>query len=158
LTHSGRRVSAGRVGRVHGRDGSFYVERPDRELEVGTELTVAGQLRRVERCDGTAERPLLRLSGVSDRAAAAALRGERLLVAEEAGPRADGEWLAEELVGLRVEGLGVVRQVLDGPSCAVLELEGGTLLPFVADAIRSVDPEAGLIRADLAFLGDEALR
>ena len=148
----------GQVGRPHGRDGSFYVEHHDRGLELGLELTVAGERRRVERCDGTVERPLLRLSGVSDRAVAAELRGELLLVAEEAGSLADDEWLAEELVGLRVEGLGVVRQVLAGPSCAVLELEGGTLVPFVADAIRSVDPEAGLIRADLGFLGDEALR
>ena len=113
------------------------------------ELTVGGERRRVERCDGTAERPLLRLSGVSDRAAAAELRGELLLVADEGG---DGQWLVGDLVGLRVERLGPVRRVLDGPSCAVLELEDGTLVPFVEDAIRSVDTEAGLIRVDLSFL------
>jgi 16S rRNA processing protein RimM len=139
----------GQVGRAHGRDGSFYVEHPDSGLEAGVELTVDGERRRVERCDGTAERPLLRLSGVSDRAAATELRGELLLVADEGG---DGEWLVEDLVGLRVERLGPVRRVLDGPSCAVLELEDGTLVPFVEDAIRSVDTEAGLIRVDLSFL------
>jgi 16S rRNA processing protein RimM len=151
LTDPRRRVSAGRVGRAHGRDGSFYVERPDHPLRVGTELTVAGARRRVERRDGTPERPLLRVSGVSDRAAAAELRGEPLLVVEETGK---DEWLAEDLVGLRVDGLGAIGRVLDGPSCAVLELEDGSLVPFVSDAIRSIEPEAGLIRADLGFLGE----
>jgi 16S rRNA processing protein RimM len=150
LTDAARLVSAGQVGRAHGRDGSFYVEHPDGGLEIGLELTVAGERRTVERCDGTTERPLLRLSGVADRAAAAELRGELLLVADEGGER---EWLAEDLVGLRVENLGTVRRVVDAPSCAVLELEDGTLIPFVEDAIQLVDTDAGIIRADLSFLG-----
>jgi 16S rRNA processing protein RimM len=150
LTDAARLVSVGQVGRAHGRDGSFYVEHPDGGLEIGLELTVAGERRRVERRDGTAERPLLRLSGVADRAAAAALHGELLLAADEGR---DHEWLVEDLVGLRVESLGAVRRVIDAPSCAVLELEDGTLIPFVEDAIQSVDPDAGIIRVDLSFLG-----
>jgi 16S rRNA processing protein RimM len=143
-------VSAGRVGRPHGRDGSFYVDRPHHELRLGTEVTIAGRSRRVERRAGSDQRPLVRLSGVGDRDAAAGLRGESLLVEEELG---EDEWLASDLVGCRVAGLGEVRRVLDGPSCDVLELDDGTLVPLVSDAVRAVDPEAGTIEVDLEFLG-----
>jgi len=34
-------VSAGRVGRAHGRDGSFYVEGADHPLAVGTTASPA---------------------------------------------------------------------------------------------------------------------
>jgi 16S rRNA processing protein RimM len=143
-------VSAGRVGRAHGRDGSFYVESPDRLLEIGAEVTVAGRTRRIERRAGTDQRPLLRLGGLEDRAAAAELRGEVLLVEAELER---GEWLSGQLVGCRVGALGRVRRVLAGPSCDVLELDDGTLVPFVSDAVRAVDPEAGVIEIDLEFLG-----
>jgi 16S rRNA processing protein RimM len=155
LSVGGRRVSVGRVGRAHGRDGSFYVERSEHELEVGTEVVVAGERRRVERRDGTGERPLVRLSGIADRGAAMELHGERLLVTESVYPLADDEWLAGELVGLRVEGLGAVQRVRETPSCAVLELDDGTLVPFVADAILAVDLARGSIQVDRAFLGLE---
>jgi hypothetical protein len=41
--------------------------------------------------------------------------------------------------------------VLDGPSCSVLELTDGVLVPFVSDAIRSVRP--GEIEVNEDFLG-----
>jgi 16S rRNA processing protein RimM len=126
------------------------VDGPDHPLEVGTEVTVAGLPRQVERRGGTADRPLVRLSGIAEREAAAELRGQDILVPGEAP--GEGEWLAEDLDGLEVEGLGAVRRVLDGPSCSLLEIEDGTLVPFVEDAILAVDRENGLIRADLAFL------
>jgi 16S rRNA processing protein RimM len=123
-------------------------------LAEGDRVRVGEEMRTVERRAGTDERPLVRLDGVDDREAAAALRGEQLLVAaEEEAPMAEDEWLADDLVGLQVEGAGRVRRVLDGPSCSLLELEDGTLVPLVADAVHSVDPEAGIIRADLRFLG-----
>jgi ribosomal 30S subunit maturation factor RimM len=43
--------------------------------------------------------------------------------------------------------------VLDGPSCDVLELDDGTLVPLVADAIVSIDPAARRIEVRLEFLG-----
>ena len=46
-------VSAGRVGRVHGLDGSFYVEGPVYDLAEGTIVRVGGEDRRVERRAGT---------------------------------------------------------------------------------------------------------
>jgi 16S rRNA processing protein RimM len=143
-------VNAGRVGRPHGLDGSFHVERPDHPLGVGTELTLAGSTRVVERRAGTDERPLVRVTGIGDRDAAAAVRGEPLLVAAEL---AENEWLASDLVGLRVGELGTVARVLDGASCDILELDDGTLVPLVSDAVRSVDTEAGTIEVDPEFLG-----
>jgi 16S rRNA processing protein RimM len=142
-------VSAGRVGRPHGRDGSFYVEQAAQELAAGIRLVVAGQERSVERCAGSAERPLLNLEGVDDPDSARALRGEALLVEQEL---AEDEWLASELVGCTVEGMGEVHRVIAAPSCSLLELDDGTLVPFVSDALESVDTGARLIRANRGFL------
>jgi ribosomal 30S subunit maturation factor RimM len=48
-----------------------------------------------------------------------------------------------------------VRRVFDGPSCAVLELDDGTLVPFIDDAVRAIDPDRGQLELDLGFLGLE---
>ena len=66
-----------------------------------------------------------------------------------------GLWLASELVGCSVEGLGEVKRVVDAPSCAVLELDDGTLVPFVSDAILAVDTRARTIKADTRWLGQQ---
>jgi 16S rRNA processing protein RimM len=155
LTDDARPVSVGRVGRAHGYDGSFYVEEAEHPLAKGDEVSVGGRSRRVERRAGTDERPLVRLSAVEDREAAIALQGERLLVPQVVAPLEEGEWLAEDLVGLRAEGLGEVLRVLDGPSCSVLELADGTLVPFTADAVRGIDSRRRVIEVDRAFLGLE---
>jgi len=143
-------VSAGRVGRPHGRDGSFWVDGATSELSEGDEVVVDGRRARVERRDGSEQRPLMRLAGVTDRGAAAALRGEPLLVDAALG---EEEWLARDLVGCAVEGMGQVARVLEGPSCDLLELQDGTLVPLVGDAVSRVDTDAGVIEVDRGFLG-----
>jgi 16S rRNA processing protein RimM len=151
LTTPAGQVSAGRVGRAHGLDGSFYVEQPTEPLEPGTEVTVAGSAARVERRAGTEERPILRLTGVGDRDAAEAIRGERILV--DGGDLAEGEYLTADLVGCEVPGLGPVRRVITAPSCDVLEVgDEGVLVPFISDAIRRVDTTARVIEVDPGFL------
>jgi 16S rRNA processing protein RimM len=148
-------VTAGRVGKPHGLDGSFYVDGPRHELPEGAELTVAGRAYRVDRRAGTDQRPLLRLAGVDD---PRPLRGELLLVEDELG---EGEWLASDLVGCRVVGLAppsavapapLVAQVIDAPSCSILELDDGTLVPFIADAVTEIDLDSGEIRVNPDFL------
>lgn len=147
-----RHVRAGRVGRPHGLDGSFYVEDAREPLEEGTAVTVAGRDLVVERVAGTATRPLVRLREFGDRDALDAIRGEELLVA--AGELERGEYLAADLVGCEVRGLGTVRRVVSGPSCDVLEVgDDDLLVPFVSDAVRRVDIEAGVIEVDRRFLG-----
>jgi 16S rRNA processing protein RimM len=143
-------VTAGRVGKAHGRDGSFYVEEADHPLPEGTEVLMASRAHTVERRAGSEDRPLVRLSGLGGRDVVVPLRDELLLVEEELG---EGEWLADDLVGCEVPGLGEVCRVLGGPSCDVLELSDGTLVPLVSDAIVRIDPRARRIEVRLEFLG-----
>src|SRR5438128_1208032 len=95
------RLAAGRVGRAHGLDGSFYVTRPTpRLLVAGGVLTVGGREAGIVRRAGTDARPIVRLEGVEDRAAAEALRGLELRVATAAAPvLGEDEWWAHELEG-----------------------------------------------------------
>jgi ribosomal 30S subunit maturation factor RimM len=46
-----------------------------------------------------------------------------------------------------------VARLMDAPSCTVLELEDGTLVPLVSDAIERVDIDAGEIHVNRDFLG-----
>ena len=150
-----RLVTAGRVGRPHGLDGGFRVEAVSHPLTVGMTVSVGGAERVVERVAGTEERPLLRLRGVGDRDAATGLRGQPLLVSELQAPLESGEWLAGDLEGCLIPGLGRVTRVVGAPSCDLLELEDGTLVPLIEDAVRSVDLEARRIEVDRRFLGRE---
>jgi 16S rRNA processing protein RimM len=151
LTSPAGQISAGRVGRPHGLDGSFYVEHVAEPLVAGAEVVVAGRRATVERRAGTDDRPLLRLSGVEDRSAAEALRGEAILV--DGGELAEGEFLTADLVGCEVPGLGAVRRVIAAPSCDLLEVgDGAVLVPLISDAVKRIDTAARLIEVDLAFL------
>jgi 16S rRNA processing protein RimM len=154
------------VGRSHGLDGSFYVTRPvPRLLSLGATVVLDGDPREIVRRAGTDGRPIVRLEGLSDRAAAEALRGLQLTVLEQNAPALqDGEWWAHELEGCGVfdgeVAVGVVRRLLELPSCEVLEVEpqgGGRplLVPMVKAAIRSVDTAGRRVEIDLAFIGEE---
>jgi 16S rRNA processing protein RimM len=164
---TGPALPAGRIGRPHGLDGSFYVTRPKPRLLVDrTLLTVAGEERKVIRRAGTEQRPILRLEGIESREAVEALRGSDLTVnGAEAPQLAEGEWWAHELEGCEVlDGgllLGTVARMIELPSCEALEVKragGGEqlLVPMVKAAIRSVDTAARRIDVDAAFLGLEA--
>jgi 16S rRNA processing protein RimM len=153
VERSGRLVTAGRVGRSHGLDGSFRVLAPAHGLARGTAVSVAGTWYEVRARRGTDDQPIVALDGLRTREAVRELGGELILVSDDDSPIAEGEWLAEDLVGCRIAGLGTVVGVMDGPSCAVLELSEGALVPLVADAVRAVDTEAGTIDVDRAFLG-----
>ena len=139
-------MTAGRVGKPHGLDGSFYVEGARHGLPDGATVTIGSETYTLDRRAGTDARPLIRLAGVDD---PRALGGELLLVEDEL---AEDEWLAADLAGCRVPGVGAVTRVMDAPSCSVLELDDGTLIPFVSDAIERVDLEAGEIHVRPGFL------
>ena len=157
-------LPAGRVGRAHGLDGSFYVTRADpRLLSLGTVVTLADVSRAIVRRSGVDKRPILRLEGLEDRPAVEALRGETLLVDRRDAPTLKaGEWWAHELEGcLVVDGerqVGRVSGMLALPSCEVLQVrraDGGELLvPMIGDAIRQMDIAHGRIDIDLGFLGE----
>jgi 16S rRNA processing protein RimM len=156
-------MEAGRVGRPHGLDGSFYVTRPlPRLLTVGTGVTVAGRMVAIVRRAGTEQHPILRLEGVENRSAAELLRGAPLMVEGGQVPAlAEGEWWAHELEGCEVFGgrrlLGTVSRLLELPSCEALEVtrEQGepVLVPMVKAAVRRIDPSRRRIEVDIEFLG-----
>ena len=159
-------MPAGRVGKPHGLDGSFYVTRAvTRLLELGATVAVAGTEAEIVRRAGTAEHPIVRLAGVEDRAAAERLRGAELTVQQQELPSlGEGEWWAHELAGCVVRDgeheVGVVTGLLELPSCEALEVRrsdapGTLLVPLVRDAVRSVATNRREIDIDLGFLEDE---
>ncbi len=156
-------LPAGRVGRAHGLDGSFYVTRPrPRLLTLGATVTVAGRTAAIVRRAGTEQRPIVRLEGIEDRSAADALRGAELAVHDADAPAlGEDEWWAHELEGCAVvdgeELLGSVSRLIELPSCEALEVrpaDGGepVLVPMVKDAVRRVAPAQRRIDVDLDFL------
>lgn len=141
-------VTAGRVGKAHGRDSSFYVDGPRAAFELGSTVQIGDEPYEVVRRAGTDDRPLIRLAGVED---PASVRGELMLVDEELG---EDEYLAADLIGCEVPGLGRVERVLDAPSCALLEVgEDAHLVPLIGDAVKRVDLERKIIEVDREFLG-----
>jgi 16S rRNA processing protein RimM len=85
-------------------------------------------------------------------------RGAILTVPRDALPSLpEGEFYAFEIIGLRVEeaggrAVGVVRDVLPGPANDNLELDDGTLVPMIEDAICSIDPVEGLVLLNPGFI------
>ena len=159
-------LSAGRVGRPHGLDGSFYVTQPRPQLlALGVSLRLGDGEQRVVRRAGTDAKPILRLDGISSREAVEAVRGGELTCPRTQTPAlADGEWWAEDLEGCLVTDgereVGRVVELRALPSCEVLAVEragGGELLvPMVSDAVRAIDVRSGRIDVSLAFLGEES--
>jgi 16S rRNA processing protein RimM len=157
-------LPAGRVGRPHGLDGSFYVTGARaRLLTLGTVVAVGAKAAAIVRRSGTDERPIVRLEGIAERSAAQELRGLELTVrAAQAPALQEGEWWAHELEGCEVldggRPVGRVSRLIELPSCEALEVEVGQgaeplLVPMVKDAIRSVEIERRRIDVDLEFLG-----
>src|SRR5262249_54008233 len=148
----------------------------------GTAATVGGERREIVRRAGTDANPIVRFAGVDDREGAERLRGRDILVARDELPALDeGEGWAHELEGCTVvvaradaaehpgagtgpgagtadpRVLGVVRRLVELPSCEALEVApagGGeaVLVPMVKDAVREVDIARRTIEVDAAFL------
>lgn len=153
---------AGVVGKPHGLDGSFHVAQPVTDLlEAGAQVSVDGRELTIERRAGTDARPILRLEGWTDRSAADAGRGKRMVVARTHAPDlGDDEWWAADLEGCEVHDgetrIGTVRALTALPSCEVLEVETDgedLLIPLVQDAIKQIDPQAKRIEVNARFLG-----
>jgi 16S rRNA processing protein RimM len=149
-------VAVGRIGPPRGVRGDLFVEpwtdAPDERFAVGsvlrTEPPEAGPLT-VESLNLSGARMVLRFAGVTERGAAEALRGVRLVVALAQRPPIDDpdEFYASDLVGLLAQTtdgapLGPVRDVLDiaGADYLVVDVEGTErLVPFVAAVVPTVD-------------------
>ena len=140
-------VAIGRVGRPHGLDGSFVVERPSDAAErfaVGADVLVGGERARVVASKRSGGRIVIRL----DRKAP---RGALLEIARTELPPPDADaYYVFQLVGLGVEveggrPLGRVADVVPAPANDVLELDSGLALPLVEACVRRIDLEGGRI-------------
>jgi 16S rRNA processing protein RimM len=154
---TGELVPVGRVGRPHGLDGAFVVERPSEAEErfaVGATVYVDGEAAEVlasRRVGGG--RRAIRLATTPPRGATLAVPRSELPVPEE------GHYYVFQLVGLEAideEGrpLGQVRDVLPGPANDNLELDSGTLVPMIEDAIVEIDLELGRVVVRRDFTND----
>ena len=148
-------VPVGRIGRPHGLDGAFVVEHgssDESRYEVGATLYVAGRPATVvvSRRVGGGRRAIKLDRPVE--------RGQELTIPLAALPEpGQGEFYVFQLVGLAVEEeggrlLGTVRDVLPGSANDNLELDDGTLVPMIEDAIAAVDPDAGRILVKRGFI------
>ncbi len=165
MTEPAHWLRAGVVGRPHGLDGSFHVADPvPGLLTVADTVSIGGQPRTIDRLAGHDRRPIMRVRGCGDRAAADAMRGQEILVGRDVAPELEAdEWWAADLEGCAVRdgerAVGTVQRLVGLPSCEVLEVqrsdrEAILLVPLVKDAVRSVDVEGRVIEIDLAFLGE----
>jgi 16S rRNA processing protein RimM len=150
-------VLVGRVGRPHGLDGSFFVERasttPER-FEVGARVLVAGEEARVVGRKQSGGRLVIRLDRPAERGAPLAVPRDEL-----PSPEAESYYVFQ-LVGLAVleEGgrrLGLVANVAPGVANDVLELDSGVALPLVEDCVREVDLAEGRILVAPGFADPE---
>jgi 16S rRNA processing protein RimM len=131
-------------------------------LALGTTVTVAGRERALVRRAGTEQRPIVRLDGIEDRAAALELRGLELEVdAAQTPALGEGEYWAHELEGCSVSAagkhLGTVARLIELPSCEALEVDvAGSaeklLVPMVKDAIALIDVGERSIEVNFEFL------
>jgi 16S rRNA processing protein RimM len=148
-------VPVGRVGRPHGLDGAFVVEHGSSDASrysVGAVLHVNGVPATVtlsRRVGGG--RHAIRLDRTVE-------RGEMLTILRTDLPTlAEDEFYTFEIIGLRVEEvggrlLGTVQDVLPGSANDNLELDDGTLVPMIEDAIASIDRAGGVVLLNPGFI------
>ena len=148
-------VQVGRVGRPHGTDGAFVVEQAsddDRRWEIGAIVIVDGAPARVTlmRRVGSG-RPAIRLDRPVPRGAELSVRLRDL------PPPEQDSYYAFQLVGLSVVDdtgteVGVVVDVAPGRANDNLELEDGTLVPMIEDAIAAIDTTNGVVLLNPGFI------
>jgi 16S rRNA processing protein RimM len=146
-------VNVGRVGKPHGLDGSFFVERASEDearFAKGATLHVDGEPAKIVASKRSRGRPVIRLDREPPRGA------ELAVPRDELPPTGEDEYYEFQLLGLEAveEGglpLGRVTALHPGPANDALELDTGVLLPLVAACIQQVDLEAGRIQIAQGF-------
>jgi 16S rRNA processing protein RimM len=140
-------VEVGRVGRPHGRDGSFVVESASedpRRFQPGATLWVDGVEARVVASKRAGGRPVIALDREVERGAVLQVPASDLPPSEE------DAYYVFQLVGLTVEeeggrSLGRVHAVEPGVANDVIELDSGLALPLHEACVLEVDVDAGRI-------------
>ncbi len=150
-------VVVGVVRAPHGVRGEVRVEpltdRFEERFRAGSRLQSEIGSVTIASIRGTADAPIVRFEGISDRAAADRLRGDLRISRDEA--RKGGGHLWADLVGMRVftpdgAALGEVHEVLRAGGAEVLVVRDGSrevLLPALESVIREIDAPARRIVA-----------
>ncbi|MBM3677201.1 MAG: hypothetical protein FJW96_04860 [Actinobacteria bacterium] len=143
------------MGRPHGLDGAFVVERgsdDERRYRVGETIDVDGVPAKVvlSRRVGGGRRAIKLDRPVE--------RGQELTIPRAALPPPDpGCFYVFELVGLRAvteagEEVGTVEDVLPGVANDNLELSNGPLVPMIEDAVLEIDVAGGRVVINSTFI------
>ncbi len=143
----------GRVGRPHGLDGSFVVERPSENetlFETGASLYAGGKPATVAGRKRSGGRLVVKLDRHVPRGAELAVLRSQL-----PEPEPDSYYVFQ-LMGLEVveEGgrrLGVVEDVAPGVANDVLQLDSGLALPMHEECVREIDLETGRVVVAVGF-------
>lgn len=153
----------GRVGRPHGLHGEVTVQirtdSPEQRFAPGARFGAGtDRVLTVESARPHAGALLVRFAGVSDRAAAQALRGVLLTIEVTDLPELDDpdEYYDHQLEGLVAVGpngavLGTVREVVHAPASELLVVAtagGEVLVPFVRAIVVEVDLAGGRLVLD----------
>lgn len=153
-------LETGKIINVHGLDGTVKVECWADDVSVVTGLKTVyfdengADKREVERSTYQKQFALLKLSGVSDRDQAAALRG-RIIYADRADiPVEDGGHFIADLIGLTVTDAdsgkvyGRIKDIYNRGASDIYEIEGDGgeiyLMPAVKQFIDRIDLESGV--------------
>lgn len=135
-------MPVGRVGRPHGRDGSFVVEEASEDearFAPGARVYVGRKPATVVAAKRAGGRLVVRLDE-------AAPRGSVLAVPRAELPEPEEGFYVVDLIGLEVveedgRRLGLVEEVWPGVANDVLELSSGLTLPMVEECVLSIDVE-----------------
>ena len=149
------RIIVGKIGAPHGVKGELKIipltDFPERFAAMKN-LTVGAETFTIENSRTAANgNPLIKLSGINDRDAAARLTGQRITVAKsEAMPLKEGEYYAFDIVGLRVfdengNDLGVVTDVLKTGSNDVYAVKDNNGRELLVPALKKVVGEIDTI-------------
>jgi len=123
-------------------------------FEKGSKLRLKGEWVEVESFSIHKKRPLLKLSGIRNIAAAEALKWEYLEIPESQKPELDeDEVLSQDLIGLvvvTVDGreLGVVDDIIPMPAHDVIQI-GELLIPAVREFVKDIDFDTGIMTVEL---------
>jgi 16S rRNA processing protein RimM len=162
-------IEVGRVGAPFGVRGwvklHSYTDPPDRLLEHRSlTLFVGGSWRSfaVEASGRSGGELTVKLAGVADRDAAAALRGAQVGVQRsELPPRGANEFYRADLIGCEVvnlqgERLGVVAHFVEIPAHAIMVVRGEreAWVPAVPEFLRRVDLDARRVVVDWGGAAD----
>jgi 16S rRNA processing protein RimM len=129
---------------------------PKQRFKRGNTVLVEGAPHTVQSARIQADIVLLRLADISDRDAAALLRGKEVLIPkEDAVKLPEGEFYWHQVIGLSVidvrsnASIGTVQDILETGANDVYVIKTPlgkeVLVPAIKDVVKAIDPEAGHI-------------